>query len=144
MARAPHAVERALEIALRAHRGAVDKAGAPYILHPLRVMFAVAGEDERLAAILHDVVEDGDVTLDDLTRAGMPEAVVRAVDALTRRPDEDYAAFIDRVALDPVARAVKRADLDDNLDVTRLTEVGEKDRERINKYLRSRRRLLAP
>ena len=79
-----------------AHRGQRDKAGEPYILHPLRVMHAVCGFHERMAAVLHDVVEDTSVTLDELRRRGFPQAVVAAIDALSRRAGEPYLAFIDR------------------------------------------------
>ena len=81
-------LEKAIEIAARAHTGQVDKAGAPYILHPLRLMMAVRRPNERMAAVLHDVVEDTDVTLDDLRAAQFQEEVLDAVDALTKRKGE--------------------------------------------------------
>ena len=127
-------LEHALIVAARAHVGQVDKAGETYILHPIRVMQRLRGADERMAALLHDVVEDTSVTLDDLRREGFNEAVVRAVDHLTRRDDEDYNAFVRRAATDAVARAVKHADLQDNMDLTRLGTITDKDRERLTKY----------
>ena len=141
MPSAPAAIEKALEIALRAHRGQRDKAGAPYILHPLRLMLAVEDEDQRLAALLHDVVEDGGVTLEDLSREGFSPTVVAAVEALTKREGEDYAAFIERILPNPVARRVKIADLEDNLDVRRLPDLTVADFERIRKYLLAWHRL---
>ena len=132
-------LERAIAIAAVAHEGQVDKAGAPYILHPLRMMLAVATPEARMAAVLHDVVEDGDVTLEQLRAEGFPAAVVEAVDALTKREHEedDYEAFIRRAALNPIAREVKLADLRDNSDLSRMAEPTEKDRTRIEKYKRA-------
>ena len=130
-------LERAMEIAARAHAGQVDKAGAPYILHPIRMMLGVASLEARMAAMLHDVVEDSDVTLEQLRAEGFPEGVVGAVDALTKREGEDYEAFIRRVAPDALARQVKLADLRDNSDLSRIAQPAEKDRLRIEKYRRA-------
>lgn len=127
-------LEQAIRVALDAHAGQVDKAGAPYILHPLRMMTRLAGHEQQIAAVLHDVVEDSGVTLDDLRAMGFDEAVVSAVDGLTRRPDETYEAFVLRAKAHPVARAVKLADLEDNMDVRRLGELTEKDLQRLRRY----------
>ena len=134
-------LEEAIRIAVEAHRGQQDRAGAPYILHPLRMLFRVQTDAERMAAVLHDVVEDTAWTLDDLRARGFPGEVVDAVDHLTRRPDESYEQFVDRAATHPVARRVKLADLEDNLDVRRIGTVGDGDAERLNRYLRAWRRL---
>ena len=115
----------------------MDKAGAPYILHPLRMMLAVTTPEARMAAVLHDVVEDGDVTLEQLRAEGFADVVVEAVDALTKREGEDYEAFIRRVAPIPIAREVKLADLRDNSDVSRIADPTEHDRARIEKYRRA-------
>lgn len=120
-----------------AHEGQVDKAGMPYVLHPLRMMLSVDTPEGRMAAVLHDVVEDTAVTLDQLRAEGFPEAVIEAVEALTKRDGEDYEAFILRVAPNPIARKVKLADLRDNCDLSRLAEPTEKDRQRIEKYRRA-------
>ena len=130
-------LERAIEIAAKAHAGQVDKAGQPYVLHPLRMMLAVTTPEARLAAVLHDVVEDTAVTLDELRAEGFPASVLEAVDALTKREGEDYEAFIRRVAPNPIAREVKLADLRDNSDLSRIAEPTERDRERIRKYQRA-------
>lgn len=130
-------IEEAIRLAVEAHRGQKDRAGAPYILHPLRMMFRVQTDAERMAAVLHDVVEDTPVTLDDLRGRGFPPEVVDAVDGLTRREGESYDDFVRRAALHPVARRVKIADLEDNLDVRRIGAVAEKDAERLNRYLRA-------
>jgi (p)ppGpp synthase/HD superfamily hydrolase len=134
-------LEDAIALAVEKHRGQKDRAGAPYILHPLRVMARVATDAERMAAVLHDVVEDSDVTVEDLRRAGYPEQVVAAVDRLSKREGEGYEAFIERIAGDALAVRVKLADLEDNMDLRRMPEVGEKDWERYRRYLRAWRRL---
>ena len=133
----------AIALAATAHVNQKDKAGAPYILHPLRMMQSLTAEDERIAAVLHDVVEDTDLTLDDLRQRGFTESVVSAVDALTKRDGEAYDQFIERARQHPVARRVKLADIEDNLDLLRLTELTEKDVERLRKYHQAHRRLLA-
>ncbi len=131
-------LERALAIAVRAHAGATDKAGQPYILHPLRLMLAVETEEERIAAVLHDVVEDTDWTIARLRDEGFSESVLAAVEALTRRKDqESYEEFILRAGANPLARRVKLADLADNLDVSRLGELTERDLDRLNRYKRA-------
>lgn len=130
-------LEDAIILAASAHRGQRDKAGRPYILHPLRMMLRLQTDEERLVAVLHDVVEDSDVTLDDLRRQGYGERIVAAVDHLTRREGESYDDFVARAAADPLARAVKVADLEDNLDTTRLAEITERDQERLARYQRA-------
>ncbi|MBI4858665.1 MAG: GTP pyrophosphokinase [Candidatus Riflebacteria bacterium] len=128
-------LEEAIQLAVSAHKGQKDKVGAPYILHPLRLMCRVEGEDEQIAAVLHDVLEDTPVRMEDLEKAGFPAAALEALERLTRRQSESYEQFIDRVMGNPVAIRVKMADLEDNLNVQRLPEVRERDRERLNRYL---------
>jgi (p)ppGpp synthase/HD superfamily hydrolase len=120
----------AVNLARRAHEGQVDKSGNPYIDHPLRVMTRVDGVAEQMAAVLHDVVEDTTVTLDELLDLECPAIVVRAVEALTHFPDEPQSAYLARVAANPIALVVKRADIGDNLspDRTALLEPGERER----------------
>jgi (p)ppGpp synthase/HD superfamily hydrolase len=132
-------LERAIALAAQAHEGQVDKAGAPYILHPLRMMLSVDTPEARVAAVLHDVVEDTPVSLEELRAEGFSEAVIGAVEALTKRPEEedDYDAFIRRVAPNPLARQVKLADLRDNCDVSRIAQPSQKDWRRIEKYKRA-------
>jgi GTP pyrophosphokinase len=117
-------LERAIEIATTAHAGQTDKGGATYIRHPLRVMAAMGSETARVVAVLHDVVEDGDQTLDELERAFDAE-IREAVDALTKRPEEtdNYMRFVRRAAEHPIAQRVKIADIEDNMDLTRLDDV---------------------
>lgn len=113
-------VEEALDLARRYHAGQTDQAGQPYMGHVERVVARVTDPDEKLAAALHDVLEDTPLTTADLERAGCPPRVLVAVEALTRRPDERYSEFVRRASDDPIARAVKLADLDDNADEARL------------------------
>ncbi len=135
-------LERALIIAAQAHEGTTDKGGAPYILHPLRLMHQMTTTEERIVALLHDVVEDSHWTLDDLRAEGFSEEIVAAVDGLTRREGETYDDFIARGASNPLARRVKLADIEDNMDVRRLGEIGEKDLERLQRYQRARKAIL--
>lgn len=135
-------LEKAIAWALRAHAGQRDKAGAPYVLHPLRVMFAVEGVTARIAAVLHDVVEDTPTTLADLEAAGMPADAVRRVDLLTRRPGQGKTGYYRRLAADSVARSIKLADLEDNLDVRRLRRITARDARRLARYRAWRKRLL--
>lgn len=135
-------LERALVIAAEAHQGTTDKGGAPYILHPLRLMQQMTTTDERIVALLHDVVEDSPWTLDALRAEGFFEEVVSAVDGLTRREGESYEDFIERGAANPLARRVKLADIEDNMDVRRLVEIGEKDLERLQRYQGARKAIL--
>jgi len=124
-------------IAAEAHAGQTDKAGAAYILHPLRVMLRLPSLEEKIAAVLHDVVEDTPWTLEGLREAGFSEAVVSAVDALTRRTGETYEDFVARAATHPIGRTVKRADLEDNMDLSRLPHPTEADLARLHRYRRA-------
>jgi (p)ppGpp synthase/HD superfamily hydrolase len=132
-------IEKAIELALRAHTGQVDKGGEPYIQHPLRLMLRMDGEAEAIAAALHDVVEDANVGLDDLRASGFPEEAIQAIDCLTKRAGEDYEAFIRRVDTNEIARKVKIADLEDNLNIARIPELTTPDLERVTKYHRALR-----
>lgn len=135
-------LERAIAIAATAHEGQTDKAGAPYILHPLRVMASLEGERARIAAVLHDLVEDTDWTLERLRDEGFDEEVVSAVDHLTRREDETYMEFCARAARHPVAREVKLADLADNLDLSRIPEPTDRHRSLMKRYEKARALIL--
>lgn len=135
-------LERALLIATRAHEGVTDQGGAPYILHPLRLMQRQGNAEARIVALLHDVVEDSDCTLDALRAEGFPESVVQAVDRLTRREGETYEAFIERILPDSLACRVKLADIEDNLDIRRIGVLDEKALQRLQRYHRARLRLL--
>lgn len=129
-------LERALEIAAEAHAGQSQKDGRPYIGHPLRVMlpFVQVGDEERaIVAALHDVVGKSDWSLARLRAEGFSEAIMEAVDAMTRRDGEDYVPFVQRAGENALARPVKEADLRDNLATVRTTERPDRD-ELIAKY----------
>ena len=131
-------LERAIALAATVHSGQRDKAGAPYILHPLRMMLKMKTLETQMAAMLHDVVEDCGVTPALLAHEGFPASVVAAVGALTKKvidgAEEPYDEFIRRAALDPIARLVKLADLEDNMDLSRIAQPTEKDHRRVRKY----------
>ena len=127
-------LERAIELAVQHHKGQKDKAGQPYILHPLRVMLRCQGAEAQMVAVMHDLLEDTPVTAEMLREEGFSEAVLRALDGVTRRPEESYEQFVARAKGDPVARQVKLADLEDNLDVRRLTRLSPKDLNRLQRY----------
>lgn len=135
-------LEQAVCFATQVHEGQVDKAGAPYILHPLRVMLRLTDLGAQRVAVLHDVVEDGGVVLDVLRRKGLPEEEVLAIAALTRdKTKETYSDFIERLSVNSLATRVKLADLADNMDVSRLPVIGPEDEERLERYRQARGRL---
>jgi (p)ppGpp synthase/HD superfamily hydrolase len=127
-------IEKAISIATEAHKGDVDKAGSPYILHPLRVMFQMETEEEMIAAVLHDVLEDTAITPDQLKEMGFSERVREALDSVTKRAGETYEDFVRRAASHPIGKKVKLADLRDNMDLSRLERITDKDLERLKKY----------
>ena len=135
-------LEKAIQIALEAHKGQTDKAGAPYLLHLIRVMNAGQTEDEKICGILHDLVEDTPRTFEDLRREGFSEEVIRALVCVTKQPDEPYQHFIARIKKNSLATKVKINDLKDNMDITRLTFITEEDTQRLNKYLKAYHYLL--
>ncbi|PPK69092.1 HD domain-containing protein [Actinokineospora auranticolor] len=124
-------LEDAVRIARDAHEGQLDKAGRPYIEHPLRVMSTLDGDHDRMTAVLHDVIEDTAVTADDLTAAGCPPEVVLAVEAISKHPDESQQDYLTRVAANPMALRVKHADIADNSSPARLATLDEPTRERL-------------
>lgn len=124
----------AIAIAAEAHEGQVDKAGAPYILHPLRVMLAMSTNDERIVAVLHDVVEDSDSWSLDRLKAFFSPAIIEAIDSVTKREGEDYMAFVMRAAANPIGRAVKIADMKDNSNLARISHPTARDHARVAKY----------
>ena len=134
-------LEDAIALAVVAHRGQREKAGQPYILHVLRVMFRLETDAERIVGVLHDVVEDTGRSFADLRSLGYAEEVLAALDCVTKREGEGYEQFVERAASNPVARRVKLADLEDNMDLRRLPAVGEKDLERLGRYVSAWRRL---
>jgi (p)ppGpp synthase/HD superfamily hydrolase len=134
-------LQRALEIAVAAHKGQMRKNGEAYVLHPLRMMLRMECDSARIVALLHDVVENSAWTLEELRREGFSKEVVEALRLLTRSEDMAYRRYIERVAEDPLARRVKLADLEDNMDLDQLPRVRKKDFDRVRKYHRAWRRL---
>ncbi len=127
-------LEKAIQKAAQAHEGQKDKAGQPYILHPLRVMLRTDNEIERICAVLHDVIEDTPITLEMLKDDGFPSEVLTVLEALTKRQGESYEDFISRVLENETACRVKLADLADNMDLSRLQAPSEEDFQRVEKY----------
>lgn len=128
---------KAIMLAAQYHEGQTDKGGNPYVFHPLRLMLKAYGETEQIVAVLHDTIEDTELTLPLLREAGFSETIVEAVDALSRRKKESYEDFILRIKDNPLARRVKVYDLQDNMDLTRIKKRTEKDKERLKKYSRA-------
>jgi (p)ppGpp synthase/HD superfamily hydrolase len=127
-------LENAIAIAAQAHADQKDKAGAPYIFHPLRVMLSLESVEEQIVAVLHDIVEDSPWTLERLGDEGFSIDVINAIDALTRRTSESYSQFIERAAINIIARRVKLADLRDNSDISRFESPTDNDYKRVKKY----------
>ena len=126
--------KKAMRLAFEAHQGQLDKCGIPYVYHPLHLAEQMPDEDCTVAALLHDVVEDTDYSLEDLRRMGFPPRALEAVALLTHDPAEPYLDSVARVKQNPVARTVKLADLRHNSDLTRLDTVTERDLARVEKY----------
>ena len=127
-------IDLALSIARKAHERQLDKAGVDYIEHPIYVASQVDTEEEKAVALLHDVIEDSPVSAEGLLQAGLPETVVTAVQVLTKKKEQDYQTYLETVKKNPLARVVKLADLKHNSDLSRLSSITEKDKERLKKY----------
>ncbi|MEE3483461.1 MAG: HD domain-containing protein [Bacteroidales bacterium] len=128
-----NSVETAFELALKAHKGQVDKAGKTYIMHPVRVATKFTEDHLIIVSLLHDVVEDTDIQLNQIESLFGKE-IALAVDGLTKRADESYDDFILRCSKNELSRRVKIEDLKDNMDMTRLKNISEKDLARVEKY----------
>jgi (p)ppGpp synthase/HD superfamily hydrolase len=132
----------AIALAVEVHQGQLDKYGQPYILHPLRVMFRLNTNLEQIVGVLHDVIEDSDLSFDDLRQMGYSDEILVALDGVTRREDESYDEFVARSRAHPVSRRVKLADLEDNMDLRRLpAALTEQDMARLQRYRRAWERL---
>lgn len=121
---------------MEAHKGQIDKGGAEYYLHPFHVAEKCKSIDAKIVALLHDVVEDTDITLADLSKFFEP-VIIEAVDAITKQNGISYDAYLSRVKKNPLAREVKIQDLMHNSDLSRLNEVTEEDLKRVEKYKKS-------
>ena len=143
-------LERAIKIAVEAHKGQVDKGGNPYILHPLRVMLSLDLEEERIVGVLHDVVEDcKGWSWERLKEQGCSDKLIEALKSVSKTPDEEkqfkemddpnkkmdhYLQFIKRAKANKIGRHVKAADIRDNLDISRIDDITERDINRLNRY----------
>ena len=136
-------IEKAIKIAAMAHTGQKDKAGEPYIFHPLRVMLMCSNDIDRICGVLHDVIEDTAITLEYLQKEGFSQEVITALEALTKQTDENYDDFIGRVLKNEIACHVKLADLADNMDLSRLQNPSEEDFRRVKKYQKAVERIHA-
>lgn len=130
-------LEDAIRIAAEAHKGQTDKSGNSYILHPLRMMMKMKSEAAMIVAVLHDVVEDTDWTFNGLRENGFSEEILTALDGVTNRTGESYDEFIKRARDNPISCEVKIADLEDNMNVLRISKITPKDLERLEKYHKS-------
>ena len=126
--------KRALQLCFAAHRDQTDKSGMPYVFHPFHLAEQMTDELTTVTALLHDVVEDTPYTLDDLRGMGFPVEVIGALSLLTHDPSVPYLDYVARISSDPIAKAVKLADLRHNSDLTRLDAVDEKALQRVEKY----------
>lgn len=127
-------LEKAIEIAVEAHRGQIDKAGKIYILHPIRVMMRGKNETEMIVGILHDTIEDTPITIEMLRQEGFSEEILSALACITKERNEDYGHFIDRVLQNPLATQVKLYDIEDNLNRERIPYPTSRDAARFAKY----------
>ena len=137
-------LEKAIAIAVEAHAGQVQKNGDPYVLHPLHLMMQMETEAEKIAAVLHDVVEDTEWSLADLQAEGFSDEVLVAIGLLTCQPHMTYEQFIEEIAPNPLARKVKLADIAHNMDVRRLPTITMKDVDRLIQYRAAFERLQLP
>ena len=137
-------LQTAINIAIEAHKNQTDKNGQPYALHIMRVMLRGKTEDEQMAGILHDLIEDTNWTLEQLDQEGIPANVIDVVKLLTHTKEDSYEEFIEKIknSGNKLAICVKINDLEDNMDIRRLDDVKEKDLQRFNKYLKAYRTLL--
>jgi (p)ppGpp synthase/HD superfamily hydrolase len=136
-------LEQAISLAAKQHEGQVDKANAPYILHPLRVMLNVPTIEHKIVAVLHDILEDTETTIEDLYQFGFQEHIIDAIVALTKKQGETRLEAAQRARQNPIARVVKLADINDNMDLSRISSPTSKDFERLNEYQQVRDILLS-
>ena len=130
-------VDLALKIAIRAHEGQKDKSGREYVMHPIRVAERCKDSKAKIVALLHDTLEDTDVTREYLLEQGFPEEIVEGILSVTRLEGETYEEFVRRASINPIGKEVKKADLEDNMDIRRLKEITDEDVKRLRKYLRA-------
>ena len=126
--------KKALKLCFEVHKNQTDKSGMPYVFHPFHLAEQMQDEESTVVALLHDVIEDSDQTVDDLRRMGFGETVLSAIALMTHDPDVPYMDYVAKIKEDPIARAVKLADLKHNSDASRLDLVTPRDEARLEKY----------
>ena len=126
--------KKAMKLCYEAHKDQVDKSGLPYVFHPAHVAEQMTDETTTIVALLHDVVEDTDYTLEDLAAEGFEKEILEAVALMTHEDDVPYLDYVAKLKNNPIARAVKLADLAHNSDLSRIGEIDEETRERLEKY----------
>ena len=129
--------KKALKLCFAVHKDQVDKSGLPYVFHPFHLAEQMEDEETTVTALLHDVVEDSDLTLHDLGQMGFPEPIIEALALLTHDPAVEYMDYVRSIKDNSIARAVKLADLRHNSDLTRLDVIDEKALARREKYLQA-------
>ncbi len=127
--------KRALALCFEAHKDQKDKSGLPYVFHPFHLAEQMEDEDTTIVALLHDVIEDTEYTIEDLQKAGFTQNVISAIALMTHNPQMPYMEYVRAIKSNPIARAVKLADLRHNSDMTRLNIITQRDEERAQKYL---------
>lgn len=136
--------KKALKLCFKAHKDQTDKSGMPYVFHPFHLAEQMKDEATTVVALLHDVVEDTEITIDDLQKMGFSQEVLEAIALMTHNDEVPYMEYVARIKTNPIARAVKLADLKHNSDMTRLESITPYDKERAKKYKRAIRLLKAP
>jgi (p)ppGpp synthase/HD superfamily hydrolase len=134
-------LEKAISISVNAHYGQDDAFGQPKILHLLRVMLKGENETEQITGVLHDLIEDTDWTIEGLKREGFSYEIINAIDLLTRRDEEEYECYVDRLSNNSLALRIKLFDIEDNLDITRSDSLSQRDISKLNKYLNAYQKL---
>lgn len=132
-------LDKAARICVIKHAGQRDKTGSAYFQHPMRVAMRCSGDEEKIVALLHDTIEDTDVTADYLRAEGFPDHIIDAILSVTKKEGENYEDFVSRAKQNNIGRIVKIHDIEDNLDVFRLTQLDEAMTARYNKYLKAYR-----
>ena len=124
----------ALKLCFEAHKDQIDKSGMPYVFHPFHLAEQMVDENTTIVALLHDVIEDTEYTLDDLRKFGFAEDVLSAISLMTHADDVPYMEYVVKIKTNPIAKAVKLADLKHNSDMSRLDRITQTDEERAKKY----------
>ena len=136
-----HLLETAIRLAAKVHKGQTDRFGKPYILHVMRVMMKGHDFDEQVLGALHDVLERSELTLDEIEKKGFSPRVVKALEVITRRAEETYEQYIDRVVENTLAIHVKLNDLADKMDLLHVEQLDDSDMKRYNKQLAAYHRM---